>query len=105
MKRVLYESDMEKLKMFQGILDSYAISTIINIPNITALEASPLPQCFPYLSVVNEKDYSRAKQVIRKYYTSLEKSRQASCPNCGDTNSADFLFCWQCDTPVNDAGN
>lgn len=100
MRRILYEPDMEKLKEFQGILDSYAISTIISTPNINSVEAAPLPQCFPYLCVINDEDYSRAKQIIRKYFTTLDKECQATCSQCGDTNSSDYLFCWSCDTPV-----
>lgn len=100
MKRILYEPDMEKLNEFQAILDSYAIATIISTPNITSVEASPLPKCFPFICVVNDDDYGRAKQIIRKYFTSLENESQATCPNCGDTNPGDYLFCWSCDTTV-----
>lgn len=99
MKRLLYEPDMDKLMEFQDMLASYAVPTIISTPNVNAVEAYPIPKCFPYLCVVNEDDYSRAKQIIRKYYTSQDKKLQATCPHCGDTNADGYIFCWSCDTP------
>jgi len=96
MKKLFYEPDLERLDLFQNILNEEGISTTIQVPHLSEIEPPlPLPNCFPYLCVLNDSDYSRAIQCIRGYLCSLEK--REPCFICGEVNPSGYLFCWSCD--------
>jgi len=100
MKKLFYEPDLERLDFFQKLLHEAAISTSIQIPHLSELEPPlPLPNCFPYLCVLDDNDYDRAIQRIRQHIRSTEE-KTATCPFCGDINPVEFLFCWSCDKPA-----
>ena len=100
MKKLFYEPDLERLDLFQRLLDKESISTTIQVPHLSEIEPPlPLPKCFPYLCVLDDNDYPQAIQCIREYlYSSLDKTAQ--CPFCREVNPAGFIFCWSCDKPV-----
>ena len=100
MKKLFYEPDVERLDLFQKLLEEDGISTSIQIPHLSEIEPPlPLPKCFPFLCEIDDNDYEYAMECIRKYI-SLFKEERVPCPYCGDSNPVDFLFCWACAKPA-----
>jgi hypothetical protein len=52
-------------------------------------------ETWPEVWVVNDKDYSRASELIEDLNKDADKP-QWHCQNCNEMNDATFDFCWNC---------
>ncbi|NOX99948.1 MAG: DUF2007 domain-containing protein [Verrucomicrobia bacterium] len=71
MKKVFESCEHEKVGLFQSILESSGISSLIKNDCISAAEGtSPLDLVLPELWVMNDLDYQRAIDILTPYYQS-----------------------------------
>lgn len=54
------------------------------------------------LWVMNDSEYTRAREIIDAHLQEPENAEDWTCSNCGETNAAQFGLCWNCQSEVNE---
>ncbi|MCF6314189.1 MAG: DUF2007 domain-containing protein [Verrucomicrobiales bacterium] len=68
MRKVFESCEQEKVGLFQSILESEGIATLIKNENIAAAEGcGPLDLVLPELWVVHDEDYARALDLLKSF--------------------------------------
>ncbi|MBG7608823.1 MAG: DUF2007 domain-containing protein [Verrucomicrobia bacterium] len=100
MKELFRERDYTKVGYFQSVLEDAGIPTIVRNKHLTmsGLAEIPIPEFFPALCVINEEDYERAMELIRRRHKEniVGADLEKTCPGCGETNPGNFDVCWSC---------
>ncbi|MDQ2937868.1 MAG: DUF2007 domain-containing protein [Acidobacteriota bacterium] len=57
----------------------------------------PITECYPELWVLDDDDYSRAKELLEMCRNSKSEVHDAwACPRCNETIEGQFTSCWKC---------
>ncbi len=100
MKELFREFDFTKVGYYQSILESQGIETFVKNRDVSGLagEASIMPELWPTLCVIHEKDYARAMTLIRESVPEDSEGADVEvvCPSCGEPNPGNFDLCWSC---------
>jgi hypothetical protein len=108
MKELFRERDYTKVGYFQSVLEAEGIATIVKNKHLTmsGLSEIPIPEFFPALCVINDEDYGRAIDVIRRQIEDNAKGAdlEIACPACGETNPGNFDLCWSCGAEIATGG-
>lgn len=100
MKELFRERDFTKVGYFQSVLEAEGIATIVRNKHLTmsGLSEIPIPEFFPALCVMEDIDYERAMEILRRRITENAKNAEIEvlCPACGETNPGNFDMCWAC---------
>jgi len=103
---VYREKDPVFIPALQNHLESAGIPTFIRNENLSAVEVN-IPVFFQALCIVNEKDLTKAQEIILPLLESFKNNTQAStddreiiCDNCGEKNPSNFDGCWNCQHPL-----
>jgi hypothetical protein len=100
MKELFRERDYTKVGYFESVLEAEGIPTIVRNKHLTmsGLTEIPIPEFFPALCVIEDADYERAMEIIRRHLTENSEGadREVTCPSCGEANPGNFDICWAC---------
>jgi hypothetical protein len=100
MKELFRERDYTKVGYFESVLEAEGIPTIVRNKHLTmsGLTEIPIPEFFPALCVMEDADYDRAMEIIRRHLKENAEGadREVICPGCGETNPGNFDVCWSC---------
>lgn len=58
----------------------------------------PFTHVYPEVWVMEEGDWTRAREVVAAYERGSEADVRAAvgCPDCGEENPGNFQLCWNC---------
>jgi len=108
MKELFRERDFTKVGYFQSVLEAEGIATIVRNKHLTmsGLTEIPIPEFFPALCVMDEADYPRAVEIIRRRITenAVNADIEVKCPACGEMNPGNFDLCWSCGSEMASGG-
>ncbi len=100
MKRLYECQDRLQAQMLRDALASHHIHTVILGDYLSGAAGELSAIQFPTLWVVEDDDFTLARQLVARYLTELEVERAAwRCPHCGEQIDAPFDICWNCSTP------
>ena len=87
-----------KVGHYQSVLEAQGIATFLRNNNLSVVEVQ-IPKFYPALCVVNEEDHEKAleilKEIIKLEQTEIN-SPDVNCPQCNESNPANFETCWSC---------
>ena len=87
-----------KVGHFQSVLEEQGIATLFRNNNLSVVEAT-IPAFYPALCIMNEEDHEKAlsilKEIIKLEETEIN-SPDVNCPQCNESNPANFETCWSC---------
>lgn len=100
MKELFRERDFTQVGYYQSILESEGIPTHVRNQHLTSagLAEIPIPEFFPALCVVNDEDYNKALDILRRRKEENEKDADGEviCSSCSESNPGNFEICWSC---------
>jgi hypothetical protein len=90
--------DTGYIGMLQSSLEELGIACLIRNEHLSMAKGEiPFTECYPELWILNDDDYSRAKDMIDTWRTSkAEIHDEWLCPGCGETIEGQFTSCWKC---------
>lgn len=56
----------------------------------------PFNDTYPHVWIVNDGQYSRAKNIVREYKLTPIEHRVVQCEKCNEENPLNFGVCWNC---------
>lgn len=99
MIEVYRDLDFTKVGLYQGILESCGIKTILRNRNSVSMTTSiPIPSMYPNICVYTKEDAMKAKGILEAY----QKDKGGDdfvdwiCQQCGEKNEGHFSECWSC---------
>ena len=107
MNELFRERDFTKVGYFHSVLEDEGIATIVRNKHLTmsGLTEIPIPEFFPALCVMDDGDYPRAMEIIRKRIidNAVNADIEVKCPACGEMNPGNFDVCWSCGSEMANA--
>ena len=102
--RLIFENiDFTIVGHMQTILESEGIITELRNAGASGLAGEvPYTQVYPELWLLDHRDESRARALIRDYRTQEAATPLGPdwiCPTCGESVEGVFAECWNCRTP------
>ena len=98
--------------LFQSLFDDAGIPYFVR--NSTTQQAIvgglmtalfPLPEFWPALCVLHDKDYPQAMELLRAAREAAPPvSAEWKCPACGETVPGNFTSCWNCEAEQSSQG-
>lgn len=89
-----YAKDPIEAELLKGLLESQSINARVSsngmIGGVGELPADAIETSIK----VMPEDYNQARQVLESY--EKDDSKEIFCPECGETNFANFELCWCC---------
>ena len=104
MEKVYQTADLMTAHFVKGLLVAEGIPAVVSGDTIGFYNITmPVDGMGPTVSVINEEDYPRAREVIEEFERG-ERPGPAdgplwTCPSCGEQLAAQFTTCWKCETP------
>lgn len=99
----LYDaSNLTEAQLLLDLLQQAGIEA--QILNTFAQGASgeiPFGQVYPEIWLQDEKDLSRARNIVKQYETVPATTDWIFCRHCGERNPANFELCWHCGKEFN----
>lgn len=97
MKELFRDPDFSRVAFFQTLLESEGIPVLIENEALS-VTAIPIPEFHPALCVLDDGDYGRAVEVIRKHLATDPQGPRPEriCPSCGESSPGNFGACWNC---------
>jgi len=101
MKRLFTATTMidgANVEMLKGLLEEADIRCMIRNEYLSsAMGEIPFLETSPELWILNDEDYSRAREVLENWRTTrIEHNDPWVCGDCGETIEGQFTSCWQC---------
>ena len=90
--------DGANLEMLKGLLDDAQIHCMIRNEYLSsAMGELPFLETSPELWILNDEDYSRAREMLETWRTTrIEITDSWACAHCGESIEGQFTSCWQC---------
>lgn len=96
MKELYQARDRIEAQLLKDYLVSHHIQTVIQGEFLSGA-AGELPAFqFPVLWVLEDRDWSRGKQLIEHFLLLESESLAWTCGQCGEQNEGQFNLCWKC---------
>lgn len=85
-------------EIVKGLLDEAAIPSMIRNEHLAMALGELAPSdCSPEVWILNDEDYSRAKEIVDTLRnTKVETHNAWICPSCGESIEGQFTSCWNC---------
>lgn len=97
MKRVVTSESLAEIGHYRNVLEQAGISCMIKNEQLSgALGEVPFLECLPELWVLNDGDLGRAKRLLDDLKQDTSPGQAWRCPECDETNEAQFGVCWNC---------
>ncbi len=104
MKELFREPDFTLIGHYQSLLESPGIKTHVKNETIAMMGVSeiPIPDTFPALCVVDDRDFGPAWKLIREHRTKNDALVEfdLKCESCGEVSPGNFDTCWSCEKPL-----
>jgi hypothetical protein len=106
MREVFIHQDSARVGLYKSVLDGAKIPNFVrNGLTNNSFTGIPTPLFFPALCVVNDEDYERAIEVLRKVVKpDPSDAPDWKCSACGETVPGTFDTCWKCSTERDSEG-
>lgn len=91
--------DFSRVGQMQSLLESNGIRTFIrNQYGSSVMGEVPFVEVVPQLFVLEDKDESRARELLKLVLPVENVGDDWVCPGCGIDVEGSFSLCWQCGT-------
>ncbi len=97
MKKVYTANTPVELAHAQNILDGHSIISQKRNELFAVRGEIPFIECYPELWVVNDRDESRAQQILAQEMNREPSGKTWRCANCGEDCEDQFTDCWSCE--------
>ncbi|MFT5904772.1 MAG: hypothetical protein ACI9E1_000358 [Cryomorphaceae bacterium] len=98
MIEIFRHANLIKVSLYQRALEEQGIATLIRNETIAMTEI-PIPVFYPNLCIMNDEDHEKSleilKEIIKREQTESE-APDINCPQCNESNPANFETCWSC---------
>ncbi|MFO1320176.1 MAG: DUF2007 domain-containing protein [Burkholderiales bacterium] len=96
MLRLCTTANLPEAHLLRDLLGQAGIEALVfNEHAQSALGEIPFTHASPELWVAEDRDLSRARDVVRAF-RSAPAPRERRCAACGEANPATFDLCWSC---------
>lgn len=101
MKNIYSSPHLFLVNHYRNIVESYGIPCVVKNSFLSGAAGElPPTEVWPILSVEDERNYDRARQIVEEELKKLENtSQQWKCRNCGEEIEGQFTDCWKCGSP------
>ena len=101
MKTVYSSPHLFLVNHYRNIVESYGIPCEVKNSFLSGAAGElPPTEVWPALSVTDERDYNRAKQIVDEELHRLSNTNQHwTCAHCGEILEEQFTDCWKCGSP------
>ena len=101
MQRLYSAANLPEAYLVRGLLAAAGIEArVFNEYAGGALGELPFSEVAHSVWIEEERDLTRARQVIVSYEKPAATPGNTRCGACGEENPRDFAFCWQCQRPL-----
>ncbi|MCB1868920.1 MAG: DUF2007 domain-containing protein [Gammaproteobacteria bacterium] len=95
--RELYQAkDRIEAQLLKDFLASYHIQTVVHGDYLIGAVGELPVQPFPVLWVLEERDFDRARELVKHFLTQEMADGDWQCTQCGECNEGQFNQCWNC---------
>lgn len=98
MKKIYENIDFTQVGLFQTILESEGISTMIkNYDTFATAGLLLAPGCSPELWILDDEMFEHAQQLLENYdRTSPQSGSTWTCFTCNNAVDSNYQTCWHC---------
>lgn len=100
MKELFRHHDSTTVALYRSILEQAGIPIMFRNESVTmsGITLIPIPEFYPNICVMNDGDYAKAKEILRKAMNDESDDAQAGvqCPSCSEKNPGNFEICYAC---------
>ncbi len=97
MKRLCRAASLPDAHILRGLLEQSGIAAhVFNENAQSGAGELPVPEALPEIWVADERDFTRAQEVVREFERAPRVTASAPCSSCGEDNPANFQVCWNC---------
>jgi hypothetical protein len=97
MKRVYCAANLPDAHLMLHLLVSEGIAARVFNENLQGgLGDIPFTHTYPEVWVDDERDFQRARELIKARELTSADSRTVACAKCGEDNPRNFQLCWNC---------
>ena len=101
MQRLYSAANLPEAYLVRGLLAAAGIEArVFNEYAGGALGELPFTEVAPSVWIEEERDLTRARQVIASYEKPATAPGSTRCDACGEESPRDFSICWQCQRPL-----
>jgi hypothetical protein len=97
MKRLCRAISLPDAHILRGLLEQSGIAAhVFNENAQSGAGELPLQEALPEVWVTDERDFTRAQELIREFERAPRVTASTRCSACGEDNPANFQVCWNC---------
>lgn len=101
MQRIYQARDLQQAHLLLHRLEGVGIrARVFNENAQGAIGEIPFTHVYPEIWLEREADRERAEALIREFEAEPTVEGEVRCTACGETNPANFEFCWNCGRPL-----
>lgn len=104
MKELYRHKDHATVAYYKSILESEGIPIMLRNEHLatTGLAEIPIPEFFPNICVMNDEDYERAWEIMKRTMetNSVDSELEVVCGECGEVNPGNFDMCFSCEADL-----
>jgi hypothetical protein len=88
-----------QVELLKAVLERDGIDYLVkNEHTFTAAGGIPFTECYPEVWIMNDGDFTRAKQVLNAWLQPSETPAAAwRCAHCHELIEGQFELCWNCE--------
>jgi hypothetical protein len=97
MKRLCKAPSLPDAYILRGLLEQAGIEAhVFNENAQSGVGQLPVPEALPELWVAEERDFERARELVRSFEAAPRDAGAVRCSGCGEDNPGNFQVCWSC---------
>ncbi|HUU71204.1 MAG TPA: DUF2007 domain-containing protein [Burkholderiales bacterium] len=97
MQRIYSAATLPDAHLIVGLLGQAGIAARVFNENAQGgVGEIPFVSAWPEVWLEDERDATRALELIRNFESSKSTDRQVACPACAEPNPENFEVCWNC---------
>jgi hypothetical protein len=97
MKRVYCAANLPDAHLALHLLESEGIRARVFNENLQGgLGEIPFTHTYPEVWLENERDFARARELIKARELAPADTAMTICAKCGEENPRNFQLCWNC---------
>jgi hypothetical protein len=97
MKRVYCAANLPDAHLMLHLLTAEGIAARVFNENLQGgLGDIPFTHTYPEIWLENDRDFARARELIKARELTPVDTATTICPKCGEENPRNFQLCWNC---------
>jgi len=97
MKRLYTASHLPEAHLVRGLLHAVGIpARVLNEFSQSGFGELPAASAYPEVWVDDDRDLTRAREIVAAYEQERFAAGSLTCPHCGEQNPQHFAVCWHC---------